>query len=306
MKTSNNVRRGVTLIELLVVIAIISILIGLLLPAVQLSREAARKTQCQNNLKQIGLALLNYESAHRSFPAGAYLNPISRKAETSWFPGMLPYLEQSALALKYNFNKPFATQTNVIEVKLEVMTCPSDVSPSHKNLLNGIRASVHSYFPSSGVSQDLVNLLVNEKLAGNFEYRTAFWNDPKGKWVSARSADFTDGLSNSILLGEVNGLGFKGRRHGGSHEDPITYYLSGSSYDPASVFVIHGVRLGDGESPGLFAGLTNGGGGDAEYYSEHTDGAINLLFADGSVRALSGDDTPIVVFVQLTSINDGR
>ncbi len=95
-------RRGFTLIELLVVIAIIGVLIALLLPAVQAAREAARRSQCTNNLKQIGLGLHNYHSATNSFPLGASLGPYNVGATDNWdcFSAqalMLPYLEQSAL-----------------------------------------------------------------------------------------------------------------------------------------------------------------------------------------------------------------
>lgn len=108
-------RRGFTLVELLVVIAIIGILVGLLLPAVQAAREAARRMQCQNNLKQIGLGLLNYESAYGAFPAAAtwksgnnLLTSVGQPRNFSWVCGMLPYVEQQALMSAINFNLPLA------------------------------------------------------------------------------------------------------------------------------------------------------------------------------------------------------
>jgi len=112
----NHRRKGFTLIELLVVIAIIAILIALLLPAVQQAREAARRSTCKNNLKQIGLAMHNYHSTHSLFPPGAIAPGASCDAVTGPAPGrilnhtayqmILPYLEQTALYNSYNFSLP--------------------------------------------------------------------------------------------------------------------------------------------------------------------------------------------------------
>jgi len=144
--------RAFTLIELLVVIAIIAVLIALLLPAVQAAREAARRAQCVNNLKQLGLAMHNYESAAGSFPAGSIRRPgvpmmpgvgncgtniFSNCQNTPWFCLMLPYIEQGALGNAYNFDLGaegpktplpigyFANST-VAMTKLSTFQCPSD------------------------------------------------------------------------------------------------------------------------------------------------------------------------------------
>ncbi len=122
-------RRGFTLVELLVVIAIIGILVSLLLPAVQAAREAARRMQCQNNLKQIALALHNYENIHRTFPLETYYSerPDGSFYYNSWVPQILPLLEQTGLANIYDHNSSFFEPNNraAIETKLEVFECPS-------------------------------------------------------------------------------------------------------------------------------------------------------------------------------------
>jgi prepilin-type N-terminal cleavage/methylation domain-containing protein/prepilin-type processing-associated H-X9-DG protein len=120
-------RRGFTLVELLVVIAIIGILVALLLPAVQAAREAARRTQCIDNLKNLGLAVLNYNNAHKSLPPGKVVEANNREF-SGWAIEILPYLEESALHDRYNFKQPnnHASNTFVGQTPLPIMNCPSD------------------------------------------------------------------------------------------------------------------------------------------------------------------------------------
>ena len=134
--------RGFTLIELLVVIAIIAILIALLLPAVQQAREAARRTQCKNNLKQIGLALYNYESTHRIFPPSCITNPYATGAIDGisfpddqmvgpsgfgWGALILPQLEQLPLYNQFNFSTACWSISNKVAAAtpVSVFLCPS-------------------------------------------------------------------------------------------------------------------------------------------------------------------------------------
>ena len=127
-------RRGFTLIELLVVIAIIAVLIALLLPAVQQAREAARRTQCKNNLKQLGLALHNYHDVHNRFPMECYWGLKAGGAylpyHHTWLSGVLPYIEQTALYNSIDFKLPAWNGTvgprPHVATQLPALLCPSD------------------------------------------------------------------------------------------------------------------------------------------------------------------------------------
>lgn len=158
-------RRGFTLVELLVVIAIIGILVGLLLPAVQAAREAARRMQCSNNLKQLGLAFHNYESAYKKFPIQYRYNALARTqglTQVSWVRGTFPFIEQSNLynAFDHNYswvggrtgfqndprngpgghtNPAVGSNAWLFSQGLPFLICPSDASPAQNGTAVGSR-----------------------------------------------------------------------------------------------------------------------------------------------------------------------
>lgn len=135
---SHQHRRGFTLVELLVVIAIIGILVALLLPAVQAAREAARRTQCSNGIKQVMLGVLNYESARGELPAGMDVHvPLSTEAgflvaDSTWAISIMPYMEQATLQDLFDDTKPISDPANLhlIDNELPAFLCPSDPGPS--------------------------------------------------------------------------------------------------------------------------------------------------------------------------------
>src|SRR5262245_61561596 len=161
-------RRGFTLIELLVVIAIIAILIGLLLPAVQKVREAAARTKCANNMKQLGLAANNYEGTYQRLPPSLFLDVTPGAATPpypfvihAWGPYYLPYIEQDNLYKQYDLKTPFVSPQNVAVISNKVSTfiCPSAAHSvdvySDKDTTFGFTwsAAVSDYAPNSSINR---------------------------------------------------------------------------------------------------------------------------------------------------------
>jgi prepilin-type N-terminal cleavage/methylation domain-containing protein/prepilin-type processing-associated H-X9-DG protein len=190
------VRKGFTLIELLVVIAIIAVLIALLLPAVQAAREAARRMQCTNNLKQIGLALFNYESANSAFPPTSILYGVEpgskvRQFKSNWsvLGRITPFMENLAIynAINFDYKNSDVQNLTITYTTVASYLCPSDPAPPHD--------------PSSGDASSSYGNVVGDwyvwEELGQVN-RVAF--SPN---VSKRLAQFTDGLTNTILYSEA-------------------------------------------------------------------------------------------------------
>jgi prepilin-type N-terminal cleavage/methylation domain-containing protein len=178
-----------TLVELLVVIAIIGVLVALLLPAVQAAREAARRSQCQNNLRQVGLALLNYEGALGAFPTVYYQSGVT--ASWSVQARLLPYIEQGNLHSQINFNALYKTQPLVAQQPVPVYLCPSEINKKPH--------------PDDDILLYPVNYGTNDGTWFIYDHATLSGGGD-GAFVHARplrAANFTDGLSHTLALAEV-------------------------------------------------------------------------------------------------------
>jgi len=199
--SANRPRQGFTLVELLVVIAIIGILVGLLLPAVQAAREAARRMSCGNNLKQLGLALHNYESAMRRFPPSANTTGGSANQPWSGQAALLPFLEGDNVYKNIDFsvgyhhpiNKANFPPNGIATVRVPVLLCPSE--PEDKPRINASTNQPEHYPLNYALSmgQYLVWDPVSKQSGG-----AAF--APNARFTAA---SFVDGLSNTIGMSEV-------------------------------------------------------------------------------------------------------
>ncbi len=194
-------RHAFTLVELLVVIAIIGILVGLLLPAVQAAREAARRMQCTNNLKQWTLACHNFADANRGFfPIGA--NPDVRKVQNgktysriSWPTEVWPYVEQNALYSQYDLTLHFYQAPNIATYRVHVpgYACPSDVTNANQGTADTYWRVMGNYVVNMG----------NTHLHQDAADQAAFTGSPFGVGHTYKMAQIVDGLSNTACFSEI-------------------------------------------------------------------------------------------------------
>ncbi|MAX37992.1 DUF1559 domain-containing protein [Gimesia sp.] len=295
MKSIKPARRGFTLIELLVVIAIIAILIALLLPAVQQAREAARRSTCKNNLKQIGLALHNYNETHSVLPSGWIgVEPgvganVEYGSGWGWGTMILPFMDQSPLYNQINFsrdiNDPIQT-TGLVETVLPAFRCPSDPADNTFELEEEgspgtvlIRLATANYIGVFGSEElddcEIVAPGTNCQSSGTF-YQNS----------NTRFRDVTDGLSQTLFVGE---------RKTDATADWYSTWV-GAVPEGAETFA---------RVLGATDHVPNDPASHFDDFSSHHTGGAQFLFGDGRVRFIS-ENIDKTVYQSLSSIRGGE
>ncbi len=306
-------RRGFTLIELLVVIAIIAILIALLLPAVQQAREAARRSDCKNRLKQLGLAMHNYHDTHNSFPSGfvTAVNlsssnwctapaPEPRNQFAPWTVMILPFIDQAPLYAQFDTRLRFRSNSDVAGqapnqalflTPLGTVKCPSDPGSSAANSIN--------YFGVQGGGPASSSVC----RTGN---RVFFNNGIMFQNSSIRFRNMTDGTTNTLMLGETKYSPTPAHRSAGTHAgwsssadlggSPVPYGLAAVVLQTNSIEGSGG-QLAGGSRPDLFPYMS------ALFGSFHT-GGCHFVMGDGSVQFIS-ENINLSLLQQLARRDDG-
>ncbi|QDT54758.1 Type II secretion system protein G precursor [Caulifigura coniformis] len=312
--SSRSRHRGFTLIELLVVIAIIAILIALLLPAVQSAREAARMTQCRNNMKQLGLAMHNYHDVHRCFPPGYLGFPglnctvaVPHKPGWGWGLYLLPYLDQGPLYNKFNFSSgylvcdnPQGPQANLAvgdplnqRVLLAAFMCATatdpNIAPSRDPSTTPNNPSSHAKSNYRGVAGTDFNGIDANGLRG------VFGDGLLTGAVSVRNA--TDGTSNTFAIGEC----FRRDR-----DSNLQTFVAGE-YTGAKWA---GLAPDEGGSSAVITRLSgsafqiNSSSINA-FGSQHSGGGANFLLTDGAVRFVNQNADQATI-TSIGTLNDGK
>jgi prepilin-type N-terminal cleavage/methylation domain-containing protein/prepilin-type processing-associated H-X9-DG protein len=344
MKPASSSRSAFTLIELLVVIAIIGVLVSLLMPAVQKARESSNRTACANNLKQLGLALHNYEGAYKRFPP-AYMRTSGMKPAAAfgisypddngngapgwaWGTLILPYLEQDGLYKSLKLDQPCWSPDNAafVKIKLPMFLCPSATGGSDGfaverdsgdsktgAVINPSIVFSHSHYVTNAGTQQpwgrplaySVDFGAGEPLGGVMTYIDGpFYRDSK-----IRVVDIPDGLSQTVFLGE--------------HSSYLSHKTWVGVVPGAATCPRHDIRPwpSDCNAAGCLVGVHSGPdnrdkpeviihapnnpfGHTDEMWGEHPEGC-NVLFGDGSVRFIGAFTDPNV-WVALSTRNGGE
>lgn len=278
-RASDARRQAVTLVELLVAIAIVAVLIAIAIPAVQRVRESARQIQCQNNLRQLGIACASHEAAMQTYPPGFVVKP----RQHNFVQYLLPYFEQNAVFERYEFECDWNSDrnSNAVQQELKVMRCPSAPVGSRFAADYAVCVQVHSDAVAMLTSQGLLHRARNTYVGLLREHPT-------------RTADVIDGLSNTILLSEDAGRPERyqfGRYRGGLEVTGSPWATPDGRFDVN--MVCGGGEFGRG---GQMMNCTN----NNELYSFHPTGA-EFLYADGSTKFVGEKIDPDVLISLLTS-----
>lgn len=278
-------RRGFTLIELLVTVAVISILVALLLPAVQQAREAARRASCQNNLKQIGIALHTYHEMQEALPPGW----VSSN-QVGWTTFILPMLEQNTVYNKLNFSSKWVSDTTNPVITMKILRCPSDWGRPTLSTPSAARSTYPGVSGSTLISTATVFVSTGTSpTMGTF-----------GENSRRRFKDFIDGQSHTTIVGERRSRGPTTNPGGDTLWIGVTddNTQQGQAYaigdcDPSNLLNYHGTSA-NGTTKGNLSGFS----------SVHTGGAF-FLFGDGSVKFLN-DSVESLTYSRLATVNDGK
>ena len=299
-------RRGFTLIELLVVIAIIAVLIALLLPAVQASREAARRSQCLNNLKQVGLALHNYHDAVGAFPPGYIARPAldgdNIGTGWGWAAMILPQVEQSALFNSINFSLGIEVPANRTSRLTQVGTfaCPSDATYMPQfTVVDDSTSSTALGSPICDVaSSDYVGCFGTGDVSdfpGRDRGEGLFFRNR-----SIRIAEIIDGTSQTIAVGEKSQNLARATWTGAVTRAavPITQLQAEGGLSPEGGGALVLAHAGELDGPNSRPAHAD------QFWSRHP-GGCNFTFADGSVRFIK-EKRPLVIFRALATRQGGE
>jgi prepilin-type N-terminal cleavage/methylation domain-containing protein len=303
MKRNGSRKKAFTLIELLVVIAIIAVLIALLLPAVQQAREAARRTQCKNNLKQIGLALHNYHDTYLRLPAAIYFTNgqtiqgynQSDNLGPSWLFGLLPHIDQTPLYNLYNYTQKANSGANqpVVSQHLAAYVCPTDPNATASNKCNAFSGILmaRGNYAASGNALTNTNTLYSATPASDRGLLGI------NGWPNLSAC--TDGTSNTVASWEIRagttandprGVWGNGKCGGGMIGACVN---SGSFGTTGDCYGINEGTHSNGDdvwnctdAPAQGMGGWSSGDGQAGPKSLHV-GGVHALMADGTVRFVS-------------------
>ena len=305
MRRFQPARRGFTLIELLVVIAIIAILVALLLPAVQQAREAARRTQCRNNLKQMGLAVHNYHDTHRVFPPGnMFHNSNALRPMINWGLAILPYIERASLWHQYDSNLLNTDIANrpVLQTLIPTYLCPSDI---HSERLIEPRQGGYgeiapgSYKGVSGISisgrfWDFQPHMDDTPILNNQGRRGVLHFTGRNGHGCENFAAVGDGTSNSLLIGEFH---------------TVTAIRDKAFWGATFNFL----SLATAQRPSPLRGTADWAQCDSIFpfnrcnraFASVHEGGVQYLFLDGSARFLS-ENLDGGTFLNLATIDGGE